>query len=104
MDLEIHDLKSDSDSSENNMAELKKLSTYQLDDLPEEVILKILGFLDIKELLLCGQVSQRFRAISNDGSLWQKLKVQNSHLSSKQKLEKTLLMLVKTPKHMAQIS
>ena len=55
------------------MAELQKWSTYQLVDLPEEVILKILEFLDITELLVCGQVSQRLRAISNDESLWLKL-------------------------------
>jgi hypothetical protein len=39
-------------------------------------ILYLIGplvFLHIKELLLCGQVSQRLRAISNDGSLWRKL-------------------------------
>ena len=59
------------------MAELQKLSTYQLNDLPEEVILKVLEFLNIKELLLCGQVSQRLRAISKDGSLWRKLQVLN---------------------------
>ena len=55
------------------MAELQKLSLYKLDDLPDEVILKVLCFLDIKELLVCGQVSQRLRAISNDESLWLKL-------------------------------
>ena len=55
------------------MAKRQKLSSYQLDDLPVEVILKILDFLDIKELLLCGQVSKQLRAIANDESLWLKL-------------------------------
>ena len=55
------------------MAELQKLLSYQLDDLPDEVILRILYFLDIKELLLFGQVSKRHRAITNDESLWLKL-------------------------------
>ena len=55
------------------MAKRQKLSFYQLDDLPDEVILKVLGFLNIKELLLCGQVSKRLRAIANDESLWLKL-------------------------------
>ena len=55
------------------MAKRQKLSSYQLDDLPDEVILNMLGFLDIKELLLCGQVSKRLRAIANDESLWLKL-------------------------------
>merc|ERR1712008_179149 len=53
--------------------EVLKMSSYQLFDLPNEVILKILSFLNIKELLICGQVSGRLRAISNDESLWLKL-------------------------------
>jgi len=56
-----------------NMEKHQKLSSYQLDDLPDEVILKMLGFLDIKDLLLCGQVSMRLRTIANDESLWLKL-------------------------------
>ena len=55
------------------MAKRQKLSPYELDDLPDEVILNILDFLDIKGLLLCGQVSKRLRAIANDESLWLKL-------------------------------
>ena len=45
----------------------------QLDDLPDEVILKLFVFLSLKELLLCGQVSKRLRRIANDESLWTKL-------------------------------
>jgi hypothetical protein len=52
------------------MAKRQRLSSYQLDDLPDEVILKILDFSDLKERLLCGQVSKRLRAIANDKSLW----------------------------------
>jgi len=55
------------------MAKRQKLSFCQLDELPDEVILKIVGFLDLKELLLCGQVSKRLQAITNDESLWLKL-------------------------------
>jgi F-box and leucine-rich repeat protein 1 (S-phase kinase-associated protein 2) len=49
------------------------LSSYKLDDLPDEVILNILGFLNIKELILSGQVSKQLQAIANDESLWLKL-------------------------------
>ena len=55
------------------MAKRQRLSSYQLDDLQDEVILKVLYFLDIKERLLCGQVSKRLQAIANDESLWLKL-------------------------------
>ena len=55
------------------MAKRQKLSFVELDDMPEEIILKIFTFLDIRDILKCGQVSQRIRAISNDESLWLKL-------------------------------
>ena len=55
------------------MVKRQKLSPCQLDELPDEVIPKIVGFLDLKELLLCGQVSKRLQAIANDESLWLKL-------------------------------
>ena len=54
------------------MAKRQKLSPYQLDDLPDEVLLKIMGFLQIKELIKC-QVSKRLRRIVNDESLWKNL-------------------------------
>ena len=55
------------------MAKHQKMSSLQFEDLPDEVILKSLGFLDIKELIFCGQVSKRLRSIANDESLWLKL-------------------------------
>ena len=50
-----------------------KLSFFQLEDLPDEVLLNIFSWLDIKGVLQCGQVSRRLRAISNDKLLWLKL-------------------------------
>merc|ERR1712051_917433 len=51
----------------------QKLSSVQLEDLPDEVSLEIFQFLKIREILRFGQVSTRIRAISNDESLWLKL-------------------------------
>ena len=42
--------------------------TFQ--DLPDEVLLKILSFLETKDLIGCGQVSKRVRRISHDATLW----------------------------------
>ena len=50
-----------------------KLSFFQLEDLPDEVLLIIFSWLDIKGVLQCGQVSRKLRAISNDKLLWLKL-------------------------------
>ena len=63
------------------MAKRLKLSFVELDDLPDEIILKIFTFLDIREILKCGQVSQRIRAISNDECLWLKLNFYEGHVS-----------------------
>ena len=50
----------------------KVFSTVQLETLPNEVILHVFSYLKIVCLLKCGQVSQRFRAISNDKYVWPK--------------------------------
>ena len=39
-------------------------------DLPDELILKILSYSEIKDLIRCGQLSKRTRHISQDRSLW----------------------------------
>ena len=44
------------------------MSKFQ--DLPDEMVLKILKNLETKELITCRQVSQRIRRISCDSSLW----------------------------------
>ena len=47
--------------------------TLKLEDLPDEMILKVLSYLDTANLIHSGHVSQRLRAISSDESLWQKM-------------------------------
>ena len=39
-------------------------------DLPDELVLKILGYSESKDLITYGQVSKRIRKISRDGTLW----------------------------------
>ena len=39
-------------------------------NLPDELILKIISYSETKVLVICGQVSKRFRRISHDRSLW----------------------------------
>ena len=48
----------------------KVFSTLQFHALPNEVIFHVFSYLKIVDLLKCGQVSKRFRAISNN--LWPK--------------------------------
>ena len=39
-------------------------------DLPDELVLKIFGYSEIKDIIIYGQVSRRLRRISHDGRLW----------------------------------
>ena len=39
-------------------------------DLPDELVLEILRYSEIKDLISCGQVSKRIRRISHDSMLW----------------------------------
>ena len=45
-----------------------KMKKFQ--DLPDELVLKILKYSKTKDLISCGQVSKRTRRISHDGTLW----------------------------------
>ena len=40
-------------------------------DLPDELILKVLSYIETVDMLRCGGVSKRIRTISNDDSLFQ---------------------------------
>ena len=50
-----------------------EITLIQLQDMPDEILLKMFKYLDRKNLLRCGKVSRRFRKISQDDSLWQKV-------------------------------
>ena len=53
-----------------------------MEDLPDEVILRVFSNLKTKNLIQCGQVSKRIRTISCDISLWQKLDFSDMKLST----------------------
>ena len=53
----------------------------QFEDLPDEVILKILGYLEgTKGLIYCGHLSSRIRTISQDETLWQKINLSRQNI------------------------
>ena len=52
----------------------KVVSSFQFEALPNEIICHVFSYLKIVDLLKCGEVSKRFRAISNDEQyLWPKM-------------------------------
>ena len=44
-----------------------------LENLPDELILNILGYVKIQDLINCGQTSKRIRSITHDETLWQRV-------------------------------
>ena len=46
---------------------------WELQNLPDEILLKVLSYLQIEDICICVQVSQRFKAICDDQSLWQRV-------------------------------
>lgn len=44
-----------------------------LEDLPEEIILKIVSHLALKDLFNCMVLCKRIRTVANDNSLWEKM-------------------------------
>ena len=59
-----------------------KLSTIQLDDLPIEVLLNVLNFLELPDINRFGQVSKRLKSASLVDSLWQKIILINKTMSN----------------------
>ena len=46
------------------------LGSSKIESLPDELLLNIFSYFDIKELFKCGHVSKKFRQISYDKSFW----------------------------------
>ena len=58
------------------------LSSPQLQDLSDEIILKIFSFLHQKDLCQVAQVSKRTSVISKDSSLWQRVNFQRIEVTT----------------------
>jgi len=51
----------------------KKASTLPFENLPVEIELEVMSYLDIRDLVRCTRVSKKIRALCQDQSLWQKI-------------------------------
>ena len=64
----------DQNEEKSERAKFVQNLTFKLEDLPDEVILKVFSYLEnTEDIIRSGHVSQRLRAISRDESLWQKV-------------------------------
>ena len=57
-------------------------SVLELADFPDEIILIVFASLDLKDLLNCCKVSKRFRIISHDKYLWQRIDQSGKNVST----------------------
>ena len=57
-------------------SDLPMALSFGLQDLPEELLVKIFGFCDLEDLLRLFQVSKRIGAICQDRSCWKKINIQ----------------------------
>ena len=55
----------------------------QFQDLPNEIMVKVLSHLKVKDLLNCGQLSKRIRAVSHDKSLYQKINLDGKKVQTR---------------------
>ena len=86
--LNMHSFFSGMESSLSNyldMAVTMKCAMRVLEfaDFPDEIIIKVFASLGPKDLLNCGQVSKRFRAISHDEFLWRRINLSGQNVSNK---------------------
>ena len=55
-----------------------ELKHKSLEDLPDEILLKILGQVNIRDLIRCSFVNNKIRKIANDKSLWEKMNLRSN--------------------------
>ena len=66
--------------------EISTLSSGELNNIPEEILLQIFQYLNVWDLLLATQVCKQWKNISEDKLLWEKLlKRDFSHVNLKSK-------------------
>ena len=63
-------------------SDLANLYDKDFNDFPDEVVLKILSYLDIDNLPKCAQVSQRMRNVCKDKSLWERINLHGNFKKS----------------------
>jgi hypothetical protein len=60
----------------------KKIMSITFQDLPNEIITKVLSYLELRDLFSFGFLSTATRAISRDKILWRKLTIRNKTLKT----------------------
>ena len=59
-------------SSMATTTEISTNSILTLEEFPDEILFKVLDYLNIDDLFICTHVSRRISEICNDGLLWHK--------------------------------
>ena len=54
-----------------------EMSNHNFEDLPNEILSKILDYLNIRDLIRCGQTFRRLRFVVRNELLWKKVNLSN---------------------------
>jgi len=80
--------------SSDNEAKRQKTANIQLDDIPNEIVLKILSYVKLRTLLRCAQVCKRINVISSDETLYHDIDFSKSTTQPLHKVSARLIELV----------
>ena len=58
------------------------ISNFHIEDLPDDLLIKVFSYLDISDIIHCGQISKRIRGLSHNESLWLKVNLYNRTVST----------------------
>ena len=58
------------------------MSSTKLEDLPNEIITKVLSYFEIRDIIYFGHLSKRTRAVRRNKTLWRKVSIYSEHLKS----------------------
>ena len=87
-DMELHSKMSELQIENLETVDGSGTIAWNFQDLPDELILKVLNYSKLKDLISSGRVSKRLRTISHDKSLWQRVNI------SKKIVKKELLEFI----------
>ena len=82
-EMEVHSEMSEVDIENLETIDGMDAIAQNFQDLPDELILKVLSYSKPKDLISSGQVSKRLRSISYDNSLWQRVDLSEKIVKTK---------------------
>ena len=81
-EMEVHSEMSEVDIENLETIDGSDAIAQNFQDLPDELILKVLSYSKPKDLIISGQVSKRLRSICYDNSLWKRVNLSKKNVKT----------------------